>query len=46
MYILHNKDRFITTKKGGAPPPNNPFNVIYLPEDLNAYKKNKSKDKN
>ncbi|MCL1809721.1 MAG: hypothetical protein FWG42_08195 [Clostridiales bacterium] len=35
MYLLNNQDRFV--KKNA--PPNDPFNVIYLPADLEAYKK-------
>ena len=38
MYVLNNQERFVKKNK----PPKGPFNVIYLPADLEAYK-NKNK---
>ncbi|MCL1981601.1 MAG: hypothetical protein FWG53_00720, partial [Clostridiales bacterium] len=35
MYLLNHQDRFVKRDI----PPNDPFNVIYLPADLEAYKK-------
>jgi len=41
LYVSKNKESFVK-KKG---PPNDPFNVIYLPADLNAHKNaSKSED--
>ena len=34
LYVSKNKESFIKKKE----PPNDPFNVIYLPADLNAHK--------
>lgn len=38
MYALNNRDRFVRKNE----PQKGPFNVIYLPADLDAYK-NKNK---
>jgi len=40
MYVLNNRDRFITKKASRRP-----ANVIYLPADLDAHKRNKAKGK-
>jgi len=34
IYISNNKEHFVRKKE----PPNDPFNVIYLPADLEAHK--------
>lgn len=36
IYLLNNKDRFVKKKE----PLKGPFNIIYLPADLNAGKNN------
>ena len=41
MYASNNRDRFVTTN----PPRRGSSNVIYLPADLDAHKKNKAKEK-
>ena len=41
MYVYYNKDRFVTKKE----PARGPYNVIYLPSDLNAGKKKGADDK-
>ena len=35
IYVSNNKERFTRKKE----PPKDPFNVIYLPADLDAHKK-------
>ena len=34
LYVSNNKENFVKKKR----PPNDPFNIIYLPADLNAHK--------
>ena len=41
VYVLNNRDRFITKNASSR----GPANVIYLPADLDAHKKNKAKEK-